>query len=150
MLSQRPGPQGGGTWAHSSTSSSQDEPRKPAGQTQRKEPGRFSQTPRPHRPGLWVHSFTSAEYKGPQLISAPQIPFCFPNHPSSKGWGLPTLFLLHPGPITLTAKGLMDAAFWASYCRLCHLPSPNTDSSIYRTQLSFSHLPGPLHVTLSL
>lgn len=150
MLSQRPGPQGGGTWAHSSTSSSQDEPRKPAGQTQRKEPGRFSQTPRPHRPGLWVHSFTSAEYKGPQLISAPQTPFCFPNHPSSKGWGLPTLFLLHPGHITLPAMGLMDAAFWASDCRLYHLPSPNIENSIFRTQLSLSHLPGPLHVKLSL
>lgn len=60
VLSQRPGPQGGGCWAHSSTSSSHVEPRKPAGQTQRKEPGRFSQAPRPQRPGLWVHSSTSA------------------------------------------------------------------------------------------
>lgn len=64
VLSQRPGPQGGGCWAHSSTSSSHVEPRKPAGQTQRKEPGRFSQTPRPQRPGLWVHSSTSAGNTG--------------------------------------------------------------------------------------
>ena len=64
MLSQRPGPQGGGSWAHSSTSSSHAEPWKPAGHTQRKEPGRFSQTPRPHRPGLWIHSSTSAQNKG--------------------------------------------------------------------------------------
>ena len=64
VLSQRPGPQGGGSWAHSSTSSSHAEPRKPAGHTQRKEPGRFSQTPRPHRPGLWIHSSTSAQNKG--------------------------------------------------------------------------------------
>lgn len=68
VLSQRPGPQGGGCWAHSSTSSSHAEPRKPAGQTQRKEPGRFSQAPRPQRPGLWVHSSTSAWNK--------QIPGC--------------------------------------------------------------------------
>lgn len=68
VLSQRPGPQGGGCWAHSSTSSSHAEPRKPAGQTQRKEPGRFSQAPRPQRPGLWVHSSTSAWSK--------QIPGC--------------------------------------------------------------------------
>lgn len=67
VLSQRPGPQGGGSWAHSSTSSSHAEPRKPAGQTQRKEPDRFSQTPLPQRPGLCVHSSTSAQGKGPRV-----------------------------------------------------------------------------------
>lgn len=73
MLSQRPGPQGGGSWAHSSTSSSHAEPRKPTGQTQRKEPGRFSQTPRPQSPGLWVHSSTSVHGKGPR-VTAPLCP----------------------------------------------------------------------------
>lgn len=75
MLSQRPGPQGGGSWAHSSTSSSHAEPRKPAGHTQWKEPGRFSQSPRPHRPGLWMHSSTSAQSKGPgHTSSRPLLP----------------------------------------------------------------------------
>lgn len=88
VLSQRPGPQGGGSWAHSSTSSSHAEPRKPAGQTQRKEPDRFSQTPLPQRPGLCVHSSTSARGKGPRVT-----PLC-PPHPCTP-LGLPDLHHFH-------------------------------------------------------
>lgn len=134
VLSQRPGPQGGGCWAHSSTSSSHDEPRKPAGQTQRKEPGRFSHTPRPQRPGLCVHSSTSTWSKAYSGVSGVSHP---PHHAT------------FCRSFILTLVGSWNSASWvpmnwATFVFHKSAPLP-TNSHLHPFSICFSilHDPGP-------
>lgn len=177
VLSQRPGPQGGGSWAHSSTSSSHAEPRKPAGQTQRKEPDRFSQTPLPQRPGLCVHSSTSARGKGPRvtpLCPPPRAPLCLPDLHQSASLSVsfcppfPIIQILHPTSLYLfnPQASCPPPRTLVSISRLLSVlfsitlpPSPRTDISLHppaspssMTQLFCFSITWPLcpRVTVSL